>query len=63
MKYEQIVKLWNIGYSKKYIVDLEYHALKSTGFYKRESAKALKELAFKNVEEVIISEYRTRYKS
>lgn len=63
MTNEQIVKLWNIGYSKEYIVDLYYHYLKSTGIYKRESAKQLKQIAFREIEDILLSEYRTRYKS
>lgn len=61
MKYEQIVELWKAGYSKKHIIDMEYHSLKATG-YKRETAKQLKEIAYKNVENTLLFEYRTRYK-
>ena len=61
MKYEQIVALWKTGYSKKYIIDMEYHSLKASGFYKRETTKQLKQLAYKNVEDTLLSEYRTRY--
>ena len=63
MKYEQIVELWKTGYSKKYITDLEYRSLKVSGFFKKESVKALKQMAYKNVEDTLLSEYRTRYLS
>ena len=63
MKYEQIVELWKAGFSKKYIIDLEYHSLKATGFYKNETAKQLKQIAYKNVENTLLFEYRTRYLS
>ena len=62
MNYEEVVNMWKQGFSKKYIVDLYYHYLKSTGNYKRESATQLKELAFRKVEDILLTEYRTRNK-
>lgn len=63
MNYKEVVNLWKEGYSKKYIVDLYYHYLKSTGIYKRETAKQLKQIAYREIENILLAEYRTRYTS
>lgn len=64
MTKEQIIKLWKIGYSRKYIYEEEYHSLKASGKYpKTIKASELKKIARKNIEAIILEEYKSRNKS
>lgn len=64
MKKEQIIKLWQVGYSRRYIYEEEYHSLKASGkFPKTIKASELKEIARKNTEAIILEEYKSKNKS
>lgn len=62
MTYEQIVELWKKGYSRKYLYVLEYHHLKSSGRFNNLTAKEIRYMARRNVENVILTEYNSRLK-
>lgn len=57
MDKEEIIKLWKQGYSKSYIYDLGFHALKSSGRYKNLSIKDLKHEAKVQIDKILIKEY------
>lgn len=64
MKKEQIIKLWKEGHSRRYIYEEEYHSLKASGKYpKTTKALVLKEIAKKNIEAIILEEYKSKNKS
>lgn len=57
MDKEQILKLWKIGYSKKYIYELEFQALKRTGRYKNLTLKNLRKEAQTQIDKILLKEY------
>lgn len=45
MSQEQIINLWNLGYSKKYMYEMEYQKIKKDKAYKNLSSFKKKEIA------------------
>lgn len=58
MTYEQIINLWKLGYSKKYMYDLEYLDLKNNSFLEDSSNLELEKKARFNVDSTLSNEYR-----
>lgn len=58
MNRKQIIELWRIGYSKKYICELHYISTKKNLEYQNTKAKIIKNIAYNNVEQILLEEYK-----
>ena len=57
MTENQIIKLWKLGYSKRYIHNLEYDDMKRDFKLRELTAKEMKHKSLKKVERVLLNEY------
>lgn len=58
MKYEQIIELWKLGYSKRYLYELEFYSLRDNEYYRKKSDIFLRRIARKNIDYTIGKEYK-----
>lgn len=58
MNKKQIIDLWRTGYSKKYICELHYNSIKKNLEYQNTKAKIIRNIAYNDVEQILLEEYK-----
>ena len=57
MKEQDIINLWNKGYTRRYLYDKEYKVLKNKFCNIKRKSKDLKEESIRNVENALYNNY------